>query len=94
MKQATAIRTNGDHGGGDFPWPWKSGQVSRTELGSLSIPIHPQVVTFLLGGLIGRKLRLVVGPVANGLEPGRVTIQIDQDGRIVDMWVDPDQQGH
>lgn len=90
MTQATAMRTNGDHGDGDFPWPWHSGLVSRTDLASLSIPIHSQVVTFLLGDLIGRKLRVASGPVSADREPGRVTILMDAAGRITDMWVDPD----
>lgn len=93
MSQANAMRTNGDHGGGDSPWPWRSGQVSRTELGSLPIPIHAQVVTFLLGDLVGRPLRVSAGVVPMDREPGRVTILTDAAGRIVDMWVDPDEQG-
>ncbi|ANN68153.1 hypothetical protein [Bordetella bronchialis] len=90
MSHATAIRTNGDREDGHFPWPASSGQVSRTDLGSLAIPIHTQVVTFLLGDLIGRKLRVASGPVTVDREPGRVTILTDAAGRITDMWVDPD----
>ncbi|OZI19880.1 hypothetical protein CAL26_20170 [Bordetella genomosp. 9] len=91
MSLATAIRTNGDHEEAEFPWPSQSGQVSRTDLGSLPIPIHSQVVTFLLGDLIGRKLRVAAGPVPVDREPGRVTILMDATGRITDMWVDPDE---
>ncbi|OZI61917.1 hypothetical protein CAL28_22005 [Bordetella genomosp. 11] len=84
------MHTNGDCAGNDSPWPWHSGQVSRTDLGSLSIPIHAPVVTFLLGDLIGRALRISSGPVSADREPGRVTILTDAAGRITDMWVDPD----
>lgn len=90
MSQPTAIRANGHHESGEFPWPWRSGQVSRTDLGSLAIPIHPPVVSFLLGDLIGRKLRVASGPVSADRDPGRVTILTDGAGRITDMWVDPE----
>jgi hypothetical protein len=89
MNQANPMRTNGDRSGEEFPWPSRSGQVSRTDLGSLPIPIHSHVVTFLLGDLIGRKLRVAAGAAVLDREPGRVTILTDSAGHITDMWVDP-----
>jgi hypothetical protein len=99
MNDDAAVRTNGadviygGNGGGDHPWPWRSGLVTRTEgLRSLPIPIHSEVVTFLLGDLIGRNVRVSSAALGTDIEPGRVTILTDQEGRIVDLWVDPDPE--
>jgi hypothetical protein len=98
MSEETAVRVNGVHRmgrdtcDGEHPWPWRSGLVTRTEgLRSLPIPIHSDAVIFLLGDLVGRKLRVSSMPVTMEADPGRVTIRTDKDGRIVDIWVDPDR---
>lgn len=90
MSKATAASSDGN-AVGDHAWPWRSGMVSRNAgIRSLPIPVHPEVLAFLLGDLVGRKLRVSPGPVATESEPGRVTILVDQEGRIADMWIDPD----
>jgi hypothetical protein len=95
MSAGTAVRGNDRHIGSGHPWPSKRGSVAKAPIRELPISIDPDVLVFFLGDLVGRKLRVVQGPMpmhadSRDLDPGRVTILTDGEGNIVDMWVDRD----
>ena len=79
-------------GDDSHPWPWKQGMLKdKSDIGLLPIPIDPKAVMFLLADLVGRRLRVSSGVVTMDIDPGRVTIIVEEGtNRIVDIWVDPD----
>lgn len=67
----------GGSGGGDVPWPW-----------ALSLSVAPTTIK----DLVGKKCR-VVGKgdaVTQEYEPSRVTLFLDEEGRIVDVYFEPE----
>lgn len=64
---------------------------AKGKVGLLPIRFRPDDVIFLLSDLVGRKLRVSSGVVTTEIDPGRVTILVEEGThRITDMWVDPD----
>lgn len=61
--------------GDDRPVPW---------------PWTLKYSVWALKDLIGRKARVSRGPVTQEIVPGRVTVIIDDEDRIVNIYVDPD----
>jgi hypothetical protein len=93
MSQQAAARRNPGEPGARHPWPGRSGLVPGN-IRSLPITVDPDVLIFFLGDLVGRKLRVSAAAAhldPLDIEPGRVTIRVDGQNRIVDMWVDADE---
>lgn len=90
-EELEASARGGGDGGGDIVYPWKQGMLKGIrDIGLLPIPFDPQVM-FLLSDLVGRKLRVSTGVVTMEIDPGRVTILVEEGtNRIMDIWVDPD----
>lgn len=76
-----------------FPWPTKAGEVAaQGDDRWVPWPLTKQATTKLLAEFIGRKVRVSSGAVPQGIDPGRITIMTDADGRIVDIYIDPDRE--
>ena len=75
-----------------FPWPTKVGEVSaNADDRWIPWPFTKEATTKLLAEFIGRKVRVSNGPVTQETEPGRITILTDAEGRIVDIYMDPER---
>ena len=72
-----------DNSGGSHPWPWSKKGDDWTP--------WPVSHSTGVGELIGKKCRVVRegDHVTGDIEPGRVTILINQHGRIVEIYEDP-----
>ncbi len=81
----------GGDGGGDHPWPWKQGTVA-TSSDQRPDPwlSTKESIQFALKDLIGRPLRISHGPVTHEIVSRRVTIMLDDNSRIQDIWLDPE----
>ncbi|WP_447789403.1 I78 family peptidase inhibitor [Pseudomonas farris] len=75
--------SGGGDGGGDFQWPW--GDLRPVPFPLTSVPV-------MIKELIGRKCRVLSkgDMVTQEIEPGRVNIFLGDNGRIVDIYLEPD----
>lgn len=87
------FRSPGGDGGGSHPWPWFK-ELAAAVGGSAGGGDFPWPWSLIASGLandlIGRTVRLTNEKVTGDIVPGRVTILVDKDMRITDLWVDPD----
>lgn len=74
-----------------IPWPGKPGVIAANGDSWVPYPWSLETAGQLFKDLIGRKLRVSSGPVSMEIDPGRVTILVDDKGVIRDMYVDPDR---
>lgn len=72
-------------GGGSHVWPWSDNRP---------VPFPLTGIPTTIKDLIGRKCRVVsYGDAAPAdVEPGRITIFLDKEGRILELYVDRERQ--
>jgi hypothetical protein len=72
-----------DDGGGSHPWPFADNRPVPFPLSGIPVTVKD---------LIGRKCRLVLygDSVTADNEPGRITMFLNADGRIQDIYLDPE----
>lgn len=70
-------------GGGSHVWPWSN---------TRPVPFPLSGVPTTIKDLIGRKCRVVRAgdAVTEKIEPGRITIFLNESGCIIDLYLDPD----
>lgn len=75
---------NGGDGGGDVPWPW-SKDIRPVPFPLLGTPVF-------INDLKGKICRVIAfGDKPNAdRKPGRVTIFLNKDGRIEQIYLEPD----
>ncbi|MDF9893407.1 UNVERIFIED_ORG: hypothetical protein OKW25_002554 [Pseudomonas vranovensis] len=76
-------RTGGGSGGGDVPWPFDKLSGDYTPW-----PISRALGSKVVNELVGKKCRIVkAGDSVNPkVEPGRITIFLDDDDRIKEIY--------
>lgn len=89
---ATKKKAAGGGGGGDFPWPWSLIQGGPGD-DPIPFPMSLKAVPLTIRDLIGRQLRVVKfgDALTQDVMPGRVTIFLGEDGRVADIWVEPER---
>jgi hypothetical protein len=75
--------SGGGDGGGSHVWPWKDNRP---------VPFPLSGIPMTIKDLIGRKCRLVRygDSTTADIEPGRITVFLNEDGRIQDIYLDPE----
>ncbi|MNP19042.1 hypothetical protein D3C76_1115520 [compost metagenome] len=81
------VKVHGGDGGGDIVWPWAKDDDDWTPW-----PISRKLGADAVRALIGHKCRMVrIGEQVTGeIEPGRITILLDEHGRIQEIYKDPE----
>lgn len=77
----------GDEG---VPWPLRRAEATLDDHRPVTWSWALELVGFTLRDLVGRRLRVSTGMHTQDIDPGRVTVVIDDDERIRDIWVDPE----
>jgi hypothetical protein len=77
--------------GGVDVWPWMINLDGGVDALPWSVHAVPRDVPLLLREIIGRKVRVVPfgSDVTQEIQPGRVTIYLNEQGRAFDVQVDP-----